>query len=103
MSSLARARCHNHPRREAAARCPACGSDFCRECVVEHEGRLLCSACLGKAVGGAGRSRHRWVRYGARAASVAVGFLLVWFFFFAVGDVLSRTRDTSHAEIMDGF
>jgi uncharacterized paraquat-inducible protein A len=46
MSETWRTRCHNHPQREAAARCPECGRFFCRECVTEHEGRVICSACL---------------------------------------------------------
>jgi hypothetical protein len=40
-----RALCLNHPRREAAARCTSCGQPFCRECVTEFEGRMVCSAC----------------------------------------------------------
>lgn len=38
--------CQVHPTREAIARCPSCGGDFCRECVNDHEGRLLCAACI---------------------------------------------------------
>ena len=41
-------RCWNHEAREAACRCPACGRSYCRECVSEHEGRLLCAACLSR-------------------------------------------------------
>jgi hypothetical protein len=41
-------RCWNHELREAVCRCPECGRSFCRECVTEHEARLLCAACLGK-------------------------------------------------------
>jgi hypothetical protein len=41
-------RCANHPEREASARCPECGRFYCRECVTEHEDRVLCAACLGK-------------------------------------------------------
>lgn len=103
MAVLARARCHNHPQREAAARCPACRSDFCRECVVEHEGRLLCSSCLGKTVNQEARSRRRLLRSGLRVASLILSFVLVWLFFFAVGDVLSRARDSSHTEMMESF
>jgi hypothetical protein len=40
------ARCALHAGREAAARCPVCTRHFCRECVTEHHGRLLCFACL---------------------------------------------------------
>ncbi|MBI5725996.1 MAG: rhomboid family protein [Planctomycetes bacterium] len=43
---ISRQRCFNHASREAAARCPACRRYFCRECVTEHGGRLLCAGCL---------------------------------------------------------
>ena len=39
-------RCRRHPERPASARCPACGGTYCRECVVEHDGRILCASCL---------------------------------------------------------
>ncbi|QTA86851.1 hypothetical protein [Desulfonema magnum] len=43
---LTHQRCANHSFREAAARCPECGRYFCRECVTEHEDRVLCTNCL---------------------------------------------------------
>ncbi len=46
MSSLSEQRCFNHAAREAVARCPECHRYYCRECVVEHEDRVLCAACL---------------------------------------------------------
>jgi hypothetical protein len=48
MSDITHQRCHNHQRREAVARCPACGRFFCRECITEHEDQVLCAACLHK-------------------------------------------------------
>lgn len=47
---LSKLRCARHAEREAAACCAACGVAFCRECVSEHAGRLLCAACLGKTI-----------------------------------------------------
>jgi hypothetical protein len=44
--SALRQDCLHHPHRGAVARCPACAQSFCRECVVEHEGKLLCTDCL---------------------------------------------------------
>lgn len=38
-------RCFNHAEREATARCPVCTRDFCRECVTEHDHRMLCRSC----------------------------------------------------------
>jgi hypothetical protein len=48
--NLAARRCLVHPDREAAARCPSCHHYYCRECVVEHESRFLCAACLQKSI-----------------------------------------------------
>ena len=58
--NLAARRCLVHPDREAAARCPSCHQYYCRECVVEHESRFLCAACLQKSIAaGAKRSALR--------------------------------------------
>jgi len=54
---LAARRCLVHPDREAAARCPSCHQYYCRECVVEHDTRFLCAACLQKSIEAG--SRHR--------------------------------------------
>ena len=44
--SLAKTRCFQHADREAAARCPECERFYCRECVTEHDGRMICRTCL---------------------------------------------------------
>jgi len=77
-------RCWNHEAREAACRCPGCGRSYCRECVSEHEGRLLCAACLsgitaGRDTGG-GRGRSL-----APAAMIAAAILLAWLMYWAAG------------------
>lgn len=41
-----RARCLLHPGREAVARCVGCATFFCRECVSEHGGTMLCASCI---------------------------------------------------------
>ena len=46
--NLSQQRCFNHTSREAVARCPECGRFFCRECITEHDDRVLCAVCLGK-------------------------------------------------------
>lgn len=48
MNRLARQRCTNHAQREAVALCPGCKRYFCRECVTEHDDRVLCAACLAR-------------------------------------------------------
>jgi hypothetical protein len=94
---LVHQRCWNHELREAVCRCPSCGRHFCRECVTEHEARLLCAACLEKAAAAVGGKRSRARVVFAPAAAVA-GLLLTWLVFYATGEILmeitARTEQT---------
>jgi hypothetical protein len=82
-------RCVLHPRREAAARCPGCRRFFCRECVVEHEGRLLCASCVADVAAQAGRGRRRWVLRGLMGwTGLVVALLLTWLCFYLLGRAL---------------
>ena len=86
MASLARQKCLNHAEREAAARCPSCRSHFCRECVSEYQGRILCAPCLAKAAVAARTDtgwKRAWIPVGA-----AAGIALAWLFFLSLGQVL---------------
>jgi hypothetical protein len=78
-------RCWNHEEREASCRCPACGRSYCRECVSEHEGRLLCAACLSRVTAGAEPSGGRLQRL-APAAMIAAAILLAWLTYWAAGE-----------------
>src|SRR5580692_10053926 len=85
-------RCWNHEAREAACRCPACGRSYCRECVSEHEGRLLCAACLSGVTGEREPSGGRWRKL-APAAMIAAAILLAWLAYWAAGEsVMSVIR-----------
>lgn len=79
-------RCWNHEDREAVCRCPECGRSFCRECVGEHEQRLLCASCLKTAVPAPSPApRHRrWTRPGLAVA----GLLLAWIVWFCAGEAI---------------
>lgn len=89
-------RCVRHPDREAAARCPVCGQPFCRECVVEHEGKLLCAACLGKLHAPAAAKPPRdFSRLRTRLA-LAVAIAALWFVFFYSGELLGRIPQNFH-------
>ncbi|MFN7139481.1 MAG: rhomboid family protein, partial [Limisphaerales bacterium] len=48
MQNLTQQHCLNHFTREAAARCPECKQFFCRECITEHDDRVICAGCLRK-------------------------------------------------------
>ena len=97
--TLTRQRCTIHLDREAAARCPSCERFFCRECVTEHDGRLLCAACLRALLAAAqrpARARRSWrkpLRATLRAAVLAGSLFLSWFFFHALGRKLVSLPD----------
>jgi hypothetical protein len=86
MTSLALRKCLNHAEREAAARCPECQSFFCRECVSEHRGRVLCAACLGMAAAASSRS-GRWKKAWLPVGAIA-GIGLAWACFALLGRIL---------------
>ncbi len=90
-------RCVRHAQREAAARCPACGGYFCRECVVDHGGRVLCARCLAKAT--AKRPEQSRVLDGVwRGLGLAVAVWVLWMTFYAGGQLLLRLPEETHAE-----
>ena len=90
-------RCVRHPDREAAARCPVCGQPFCRECVVEHEGRLLCAGCLAQLHAPAATPRRPRNFAPLRAfLSLGTASLVLWFVFFYAATLLTRIPTNFH-------
>ncbi len=94
MSELSLQRCRNHAQREAVARCPECGSYYCRECVAEHEDRVLCASCLEKIL--AGRPAARRFSGLLAAGRFLWGFLLLWFIFYYLGSALLSLPSSFH-------
>lgn len=86
-TDLSRQRCLHHPEREAVARCPECQQFYCRECITEHEDRVLCTACLKKLVKPRSKTRIRlaWI---IQASQLFLGFFVVWLFFYLCGGML---------------
>jgi len=84
---LVEQRCWNHELREAVCRCPGCGRCFCRECVTEHEERLLCAACLKTAAGSAPTRRRR---RSLVALMALAGVLLSCLVFFFCGELVTE-------------
>jgi hypothetical protein len=95
MSSLALQRCLNHPAREAAARCVDCGSHYCRECVEEHDGRLICAACLRKAAR-APVFQRAWFKSALAFAQTMAALLFLWMAFFTLGKTLLTIPESFH-------
>lgn len=86
-------RCSLHPAREAAVRCPGCSRFYCRECVTEHVGRMMCANCVARlsAVPAASRSRVAiWFPLSLG------GLLMAWLVFYYLGMGLARIPSTFH-------
>jgi hypothetical protein len=95
MQSLAHQRCFNHALREAVARCPECKQFFCRECITEHEDRVVCTVCLKKLAHQPRRQRlaFAWI---FRLAQCALGIMIAWYFFFLIGESLLKLPNSFH-------
>lgn len=95
MQSLAYQRCFNHGTREAVARCPECKQFFCRECVTEHDDRVLCSGCLRKLAAVPFRKRPAFITV-KRVFQCGASLIVAWFVFFLVGELLVRIPAEFH-------
>ena len=87
MAVLVTQRCLHHPLREAVARCPECGQFYCRECITEHDDRVLCASCLQR-LAAKKTAPHRRLAPLLRVVAAGFGLLVAWVFFFIVGRVL---------------
>lgn len=95
MESLATQRCFNHALREAVARCPQCRHCFCRECVTEHDDRVICAACLAR-LARTPRQRRPALAGFMHVLQCALGVILLWFFFYLIGEGLLRLPTSFH-------
>ena len=95
MKNLEHQRCFNHASREAAARCPDCGRFFCRECVTEHEDKVLCMLCLEKKAESAGIKKTRFPMI-RQALIFLSGFFLLWMVFYYMGKALLMIPTAFH-------
>jgi uncharacterized paraquat-inducible protein A len=96
MTPLHQAVCHHHAGREAVARCPECGHFYCRECIAEHDDRVICAACLRKLLRATDRPRHSAWSWLARGTAFGFSFMLGWLAFFLVGKILSNIPASFH-------
>ena len=95
MATLAHQRCLHHAGREAIARCPECGHFFCRECITEHDERVICAACLQKVAQAAAQPKRRRVNLWPVLQS-AGGLLLACVVFYTLGRMLLALPDSFH-------
>jgi hypothetical protein len=100
MAALTLQRCLHHADREAVARCPECGRFFCRECITEHDERIICASCLAKLsrVTVEPRRRTWWVGGILPVGRAAVGAVAAWFFFYLLGHFLLTIPTKFHTD-----
>jgi hypothetical protein len=95
MAALTYQRCFNHVAREAVARCPECRQFFCRECITEHNDRVICAACLKKLAHLPLLKRPAFAGL-VRVGQCALGLLVAWFFFHLVAELLLKLPTGFH-------
>ncbi len=95
MEILAQQRCVNHLQREAVARCPECKSFYCRECVTEHQDRVVCAACL-KKLEAPRPERVKKLPALMRGMQGLVGLLIAWLSFYFLGRLLLSLPASFH-------
>ena len=95
MSTLADQRCWHHAGREAVVRCPECRRFYCRECVTEHLGRMICGTCfasLGRTSAASGRFQSiLWITFALG------GLVIAWLMFYYFGVFLARIPADFHS------
>ncbi len=102
MQDLARQRCFNHSGREAVAICLDCNNLFCRECITEHEDRVICANCLSnlKAFDTQKKNRFAFFRPVLRLLFGTFLFLgsltFLWLCFFYLGQFLLEMPSSFH-------
>ena len=99
MATLALQRCLHHGEREAIARCPECGSFFCRECITEHDERIICASCLAKLTRPP-EAKARRFRLAALRPWVGAfsGIVVAWLCFYFIGRMLVAIPSDFHAD-----
>lgn len=81
MESLSQKHCLHHALREAVARCPECKQFYCRECITEHDDRVICAGCLKKITKVVAGKKYNLAGLG-RVALGVFGILTAWLFFY---------------------
>ena len=99
MATLALQRCLHHSDREAIARCPECGSFYCRECITEHDERIICASCLAKISRRPEVKISRFRFAAARPWATAFsGLIVAWLCFYFIGRMLVAIPSDFHAD-----
>lgn len=94
-NSVKNSQCLLHPDREAVAICLSCNHYFCRECVTEHRGKVLCKPCLSKKKEKSVKKKKLPLLIRS-ALAILVGLFLCYILFYSLGYTLSVIPDKFH-------
>lgn len=97
---LAQARCYNHPAREAVAICTVTGNPFCRECIVEHEGKMVSAEIVAQCLPVAEEAKSSWRGAALRALLSALALLLLAYGFYLLGRILLAMPNRFHEGVL---
>lgn len=96
-------RCALHHDREAVAMCLACGRFFCRECITEHENRVLCSQCLSQLKKKRKTAGSRvFAKFGG-LLQIVCAVMLLWMLFYYMGQHLISAPSLFHEKTQTKF
>src|SRR5438445_1432890 len=95
MSNLSQQHCLNHSLREAVARCPECRQFYCRECITEHDDRVICATCL-KKITATVETRRVSFAWLWPLVQLSMGMTVAWFFFYLFGAMLLSIPSQYH-------
>ena len=96
VAQVLRKACANHPDRESVGRCPECTHTFCRECITDHEGRVICANCLAMLQTAATERSGVILAFVKGTLGTVVGLLLALAFFYGLGWGLLAIPDSFH-------
>lgn len=96
-SQLEELRCILHANREAVAKCPSCSRFYCRECVVEHGGKMLCKSCLDQASAETEAKRSSLGGWLLSGLSICISVFITTYAFFLLGRLLLSIPEDFHA------
>lgn len=78
-----------------------CSHSFCRECISEHDLRMLCADCLRRETDSSKSQGKKRRKLPTAPLQLAVGLLVLWFTVYLLGSILSSIPADFHDGIFD--